>query len=55
MECQHDWKYFWIYPNGYEYDGALITRRKCKICGREYELFEGDGIYKNRWRRINGE
>lgn len=52
-KCKHEWKYFdtWDYPNGYEYEHVRIPHRKCKKCGREYELFDNYGDCKNRWRR----
>lgn len=53
-KCKHEWDYYdeWYYPNGYEYEHVRIPHRSCKKCGREYALFDGDGDYKKRWRRI---
>lgn len=53
-KCKHEWKYTYIrdYPNGYEYEEVHIPQRQCIKCGRMYELFDGYGEYKNRWRRV---
>jgi hypothetical protein len=54
MKCQHEWEYFdeHDFPNGYEYDQWNIPHKRCKKCGREYELFDGYGEYANRWRKV---
>ena len=53
-KCKHEWKYFDIidYPNGYEYEEVHIPQRQCIKCGRMYELFDGYGECKKRWRRV---
>ena len=55
MKCKHDWEYFdeHDFPNGYEYDQCNIPHKRCKKCGKEYELFNGYGEYANRWRRCD--
>ena len=54
MKCQHEWEYFdeHDFPNGYEYDQWNIPHKRCKKCGREYELFDGYGEYAKRWRKV---
>lgn len=54
MKCQHEWEYFdeHDFPNGCEYDQWNIPHKRCKKCGREYELFDGYGEYANRWRKV---
>jgi hypothetical protein len=54
MKCQHEWYYFddHDFPNGYEYEQVNIPHKRCKKCGREYELFDGYGEYANRWRKV---
>jgi len=54
MKCKHMWAYWdeTYCPNGYEYEHIHIPHRQCKVCGREYVLFNGCGEYANRWRRI---
>lgn len=54
MKCQHEWEYFdeHDFPNGYEYEQVNIPHKRCKKCGREYELFDGYGEYAKRWRKV---
>lgn len=54
IKCQHEWEYFdeHDFPNGYKYDQWDIPHKRCKKCGREYELFDGYGEYANRWRKV---
>lgn len=54
MKCQHKWEYFdeHDFPNGYEYEQVNIPHKRCKKCGREYELFDGYGEYAKRWRKV---
>ena len=54
LKCQHEWEYFdeHDFPNGYEYEQVNIPHKRCKKCGREYELFDGYGEYAKRWRKV---
>lgn len=54
MKCQHEWEYFddHDFPNGYEYEQVNIPHKRCKKCGKEYELFDGYGEYAKRWRKV---